>query len=241
MLPDVSVLPLLFLAGMLITLSPCILPVLPVMAASGLAKHRYAPVLTGLGLAIGFALMGASVNGLLQLLDISIAQSRPVFAIIILLLGVMLVVPAFKSGASSLLAPLAAKADNLASRLEQKPGGALWLGLLLGAIWSPCAGPVLGAALSFTNTSASIVSATLQMFVFGLGAALPLIIVAYLMAGSAHRFLPKFAAKGERGRQILGYSLILVALLILTNLDQTLLVLATENLPASWLELITRY
>lgn len=238
---DFSLLPLLLLAGMLITLSPCILPVLPVMASSGLAKHKLAPVFTGAGLALGFALMGMLLHGLGQALGLSENVTRPLFASLLVIFGLALVLPWLKQGSSGLLAPLAAKADQLATALEQKPGGAFWLGMLLGAIWSPCAGPILGAALGLAGNSGSLVNAGAQMLVFGIGAALPLIAIAYLFAGSARRYLPKIAAGGELARKILGYSLLLVGLMILTRLDQMILIWATEHLPESWLQLITRY
>lgn len=238
---DYNLLPLLLLAGMLITLSPCILPVLPVMASSGLAKHKLAPVLTGAGLAVGFALMGILLHGLGSALGLSDSVTRPLFASLLVVFGLALVLPWFKQGSSGLLAPLAAKADQLAGILEQKPGGAFWLGLMLGAIWSPCAGPILGAALGLAGGSGSLLNAGIQMLVFGIGAALPLIAVAYLFAGSARRFLPKIASGGELARNILGYSLLLVGVMILTRLDQWLLVWATDNLPETWLHLITRY
>lgn len=238
---DYSLLPLLLLAGMLITLSPCILPVLPVMASSGLAKHKLAPVFTGAGLALGFALMGMLLHGVGQVLGLSESVTRPLFASLLVIFGLALVLPWFKQGSSGLLAPLAAKADQLATALEQKPGGAFWLGMLLGAIWSPCAGPILGAALGLAGNSGSLLNAGVQMLVFGIGAALPLIAIAYLFAGSARRYLPKIAAGGELARKILGYSLLLVGLMILTRLDQMMLIWATEHLPENWLQLITRY
>lgn len=238
---DLSLLPLLLLAGMLITLSPCILPVLPVMASSGLAKHKLAPVFTGMGLALGFALMGMLLHGLGQILGLSDSVTRPLFASLLVVFGLALVLPWFKQSSSGFLAPLAAKADQLAATLEQKPGGAFWLGMLLGAIWSPCAGPILGAALGLAGNSASLINAGVQMLVFGIGAALPLIAIAYLFAGSARRYLPKIAAGGELARKILGYSLLFVGLMILTRLDQWILIWATEHLPAAWLELVTRY
>ncbi len=239
MIIDYSLLPLLLLAGMLITLSPCILPVLPVMASSGLAKHKLAPVLTGLGLAVGFALMGMLLHGVGSLVGLSDSVTRPLFASLLVLFGLALVLPWLKQGSTGFLAPLAAKANHLASVLEQKPGGALWLGLMLGAIWSPCAGPILGAALGLAGQSGSLLNAGMQMLVFGLGAAIPLIAIAYLFAGSARRFLPKIAAGGEKARQILGYSLIFVGGLILTGADLLILIWATDNLPMAWLELVT--
>ncbi|WP_333607736.1 cytochrome c biogenesis CcdA family protein [Arsukibacterium sp.] len=238
---DYSLLPLLLLAGMLITLSPCILPVLPVMASSGLAKNKFAPLLTGAGLAVGFAIMGMLLHGLGGALGLTETVTRPLFASVLILFGLVLVVPRLTKGSSGLLSPLAAKADRLASTLEQKPGGAIWLGLLLGAIWSPCAGPVLGVALGLAGSATTILYAGLQMLVFGIGAAIPLIAIAYLFAGSARRYLPKMAAGSELARKMLGYSLLLVGLMILTGLDQQLLIWATDHLPEFWLKSVTQY
>lgn len=238
---DLTALPVLLLAGMLITLSPCILPVLPVMTSSGLNKHKLAPMYTGLGLATGFAIMGMLLQGLGQLLGLSDNITRPLFAWLLILLGVMLVLPWFKYTASGLLSPLAAKADQLASVLESKRGGAFWVGILLGAVWSPCAGPILAAALGLAGQTASILSAGIHMFTFGIGAALPLIAIAYLFSGSIRRYLPKIATGSEFARQIVGYSMLLVGVFIITGLDQRVLIWATEHLPQAWLMLITQY
>ena len=53
-------------------------------------------------------------------------------------------------------------------------GGQLRVGLLLGAVWSPCGGPTLGAASVLAAQSGGAGTATLTMASFGLGAALPL-------------------------------------------------------------------
>nr|WP_163500421.1 cytochrome c biogenesis protein CcdA [Halomonas socia] len=240
---DLTILSLMLLAGMLITLSPCILPVLPVMLTSGLARNRFAPLLTGAGLATGFALMGTFLHGVGHAFGLNDSVTRPFFAGILLLAGLAMSVSVFKQRAAGLFGPVAVAADNLSSRVEGRPGGSFLLGLLLGAIWSPCAGPLLGAALGLAGASgfSGLAGAGLQMAIFGIGAAIPLIVVAYAFAGSARRFLPKIAAGGQFAQQVLGISLVTVGVMILTGFDAWVLVWATENLPQTWLDLITRY
>lgn len=137
----------LFVAGLLITISPCILPILPMMLGSGLSKDRFAPVKMGLGLATGFAILGAGLALATSLIGLNTETSRIFFASLIGLAGLVLIVPSFAEK-FSVLNTVAQKSDGLARRLESAPGGPFWVGILLGGIWSPCIGPLLGAAFS---------------------------------------------------------------------------------------------
>lgn len=240
LLPDPATLSLMVLAGMLITLSPCILPVLPLMASSGLAKSPTAPLQTGLGLAVGFALMGLLLAGIGQSIGLSEHVTRPLFATLFLLFGLLLALPVLDKKAGGWLQPIAAVGEKMANATANKKGGAFWLGLALGGIWSPCAGPLLAGALGLASQSEGVLAAGIRMFAFGIGAALPLIVIAYALKGSARRFLPKLASGGAAARRVLGLVMAAVGLAVLTGLDEALLRYATNNLGTGWLNFITQ-
>lgn len=208
----------LFVAGILITISPCILPILPMMLGSGLSKDRLAPAKMGLGLATGFAILGAGLALATSLIGLNTETSRIFFASLIGLAGLILIVPSL-SEKFSLLNGVAQKSDQLARKLENAPGGPFWVGILLGGIWSPCIGPLLGAAFSLTASTSTAALASTQMSTFGIGAAVPIIAIAYLLPARLRNSLHKIASHGQMGRKILGLILIVMSLFVISGLD----------------------
>ena len=229
----------LFVAGLLITISPCILPVLPIMLSSGLSKNKLAPIQTGLGLAFGFAILGVLLSLATQALGLSPNVSQIFFGSLMGLAGIVILLPASTAN-FKFLNQLAEVSNKLSQNAEKLPGGNFYLGILLGGIWSPCIGPLLGAAFSLTGAKSTVFQAGVQMFTFGIGAALPLVLVAYFLKQNARKYLPKVAEGGKLGRQILGVVLVLVSLFVLTGLDVKAMEVLTEILPEGWIDLSNR-
>lgn len=165
-------------AGGLSTLSPCVLPLLPLVLGAALRRQRSAPLLMGLGMAGSFALAGLLLGSLLPELDPQWARTPA--ALMLLVLAAFMGVPALERWTSRALQPLAERADQGARRLDGgTPWGALGLGALLGLIWSPCSGPLLGTALTLVASAGGALRGALLLGGFGLGAALPLVLLAY--------------------------------------------------------------
>ena len=99
-------------------------------------------------------------------------------------------------------------------------GGQFLLGLLLGAIWSPCVGPTLGAASLFAAQGRDLASVASVMVAFGIGTALPLLILGVLSRQALARWRGGLAGAGRAGRLILGGAALAVGLLILTGVDR---------------------
>jgi cytochrome c biogenesis protein CcdA len=119
--------------------------------------------------------------------------------------------------------------------------GQFLLGLLLGAIWSPCVGPTLGAASVLAAQGHDLGAVTLVMVAFGLGAAVPLLVVGSLSRQALNRWRGSLMGVGKVGKFVLGLGALAVAAMILTGFDRTL---ETELVAASpsWLvDLTTRY
>lgn len=238
MLADLA---LALVAGLLTVLSPCVLPALPLVVGSALNSHRLGPVLVALGMVISFTIVGVSVSAAGSLAGLSPQMIRTVAGIFLALAGVLLLSKKLQVILSKLLAPIATAADTTLNR-KQPPGlkGQFLVGLLLGAVWSPCSGPSLGAAIGLA-AQAQILSATLIMIAFGIGASLPLLAVAYGLRSQFLKSRDTLLATGNSGRIILGWILILVGILISTGTDKSVESMIVPLLP-DWLnDLSTRF
>ena len=228
-------------AGALTTLSPCVFPLLPVIVGGAVQRHRAAPVAMGLGMAITFTLIGLLVGGLGGSLSLAPDDVRRVGAWLLILFGVVMLVPALERRFSTLMTPLASSANAAGARLE---GGALAsafaLGGLLGLVWSPCAGPLLGSTLALVATAGGAPRGALLLGLFGLGAALPLVGAAYASRAGFGRLREGVLAHAGAARRGMGALLLLVGLLILTGGDHAIEAWVNDRLPDAWLALTTR-
>jgi cytochrome c-type biogenesis protein len=166
---------LALLGGFVTVLSPCILPVLPLLVGRSLQSHAYGPVALVAGLVSGFAvagsLLGVTASWLTGLANIL----RQLAIALLLFLGFLAIFPIYSYRLFSYL-PL--------SNFTQEPVriglmGEFWLGTQLGLLWTPCAGPVLGGILTLAAVNHQFVGAFGLMIAYGVGAGLPLLAVAY--------------------------------------------------------------
>jgi cytochrome c-type biogenesis protein len=210
-------LPLAFAAGMLTILSPCVLPLAPIVVASARAQDPRGPIALGLGLALTFGIVG----GLLASFGVEFGDSgivRAISAAIMVAIGAALVFPAVGEAIERRLGFASRAADALSARLP-KAGlvGQAAAGVVLALAWAPCAGPTLGAALFLAARGGSLASAMLTMTVYAIGAAGALIALGYALGRVAGR--TRFAVAGTRGRVALGAAFALIGAAILTGLD----------------------
>ncbi len=99
--------------------------------------------------------------------------------------------------------------------------GQLLLGLVLGLGWSPCVGPTLGATITLASQGNSLAHASIIMVLFGIGAAMPLILLGSLSQQAMLRYKAKLSMTGKNGKMLLGFLLIAVGILIFTGLDKS--------------------
>ncbi|PSB16988.1 cytochrome c biogenesis protein CcdA [Phormidesmis priestleyi ULC007] len=166
---------LAFLAGGLTVLSPCVLPILPILIGRSLQSHRYGPIALVTGLIGGFAVAG-SLLGITASWLTGVANVLRIGAIVLLLLlGIFAIFP---TGSYRIFGYL-----PIACWVKEPPRvglwGEFWLGTQLGLLWTPCAGPVLGGILILAAVDHQITGAFGLLIAYGLGAALPLLAIAY--------------------------------------------------------------
>ena len=118
--------------------------------------------------------------------------------------------------------------------------GALALGGVLGLVWSPCSGPLLGSALSLVASEGGVARGGVVLGVFGLGAALPLVAVAYASRRGFLRVRDWVLARIEGVRRGFALLLAVVGVAILTGGDKWLEAQVLRVLPDAWVNLSVR-
>lgn len=211
-----------FAAGGLSLLSPCVLPLLPILIGSAVAGHRFGAYALAAGLALSFTLSGTLIASLGAGLAFDPATLRQCSAVLLVLVGGVLLLPSWQQKFSALSAGTGSIGQQWASRIRGDGLLAQFaLGGLLGVAWSPCVGPTLGAAISLAAQGQYVAQIALVMCLFGLGAALPII----ALGGASRRGLAgnqKLAKLGRQGKKWLAAALILVGILILSGADKLL-------------------
>lgn len=217
----ITTLPLAFLAGLLSILSPCVLPLTPVVLGAAVAEHRLGPVALAAGLATSFTTVGLFVASIGYSIGLDGDIFRTVGAVMLAGFGLVLMLPKWQ-------AQLAAAAGPLGNWSQQRFGGGpanglrgqFGTGLLLGTVWGPCVGPTLGAATMLAAQGRDLAWVTLTMVMFGLGSALPFLILGTLTREVLLRWRNRLMAAGKRGKMLLGSVLTVAGLLILSGLDR---------------------
>lgn len=209
------------LAGLLTTLSPCVLPILPVLLASATAAHARAPLALACGLAISYAIIGTTVAWLGASFAIDAEIFRQAGAILFALFGIVLLSGGLQQKFASSTSAISDAGNNLLNRLNpQGLRGQFITGLLLGVIWSPCVGPTLGGAIVMASQGSNLPQVILLMAIFGFGAGLPVVILSFLSRSAIMRVRDKMLKTGKSGKILLGSLMLLIAILIITGTDK---------------------
>ena len=140
-------------------------------------------------------------------------------------------------------------AGPIGSWADERLGGftatSLWgqfgLGALLGAVWVPCVGPTLGAATILAAKGEDLGQVALTMLAFGVGAAVPLMVLGFVSREAMMRWRGKLMEAGKGGKMLLGALLLAVGLLVATGADKKLEVFLLDVSPQWLTDLTTRY
>jgi len=231
-----------YAAGLLTALSPCVLPLLPMVVGGAMQQHRAAPLLMGIGMTVAFAVAGWIFGALGPALGVDAQWMHQAAAISLIVFGLALWFDPLAAWVSRLVQPVAESADRLAAQVgHQSPAAALFFGGLLGLAWSPCAGPMLVSSLALVATGRDAALGALLLGLFGLGAATPLVLAAYASRAGFARFKGWALSHGAGLRHGFGLLAMISGLFIATGLDKHLATWIITVMPDGWLEFITRY
>jgi cytochrome c biogenesis protein CcdA/thiol-disulfide isomerase/thioredoxin len=206
-------------AGIATVASPCVLPMLPLLLGGSLQPgDRLRPLCIVGGFVLSFAASALLVGRLTQALGLPPDAVRQGAIGVLLLFGLLMLWPALYE---RVMAPLG-RVANSAAQLGQRTGrgrlGGFALGLTLGALWTPCAGPVLASTLALVATVQAPAHAAALLLAFALGAGLPMLAIAHGGQAVGTR-LRAFSRHGRAIRQGFGVLVVGLALAMQWQLD----------------------
>ena len=239
---DYANIPLALFAGLFSILSPCVLPLVPIVLGSAVSEHRLGPLALAAGLATSFTAIGLFVATIGYSIGLDGEFFKIAGAVLLVAAGIALMLPRAQIQLALAAAPLGNWTERRFGNASAAGlRGQFGVGLLLGAVWSPCVGPTLGAASVLAAQGRSLGLVALTMLSFGLGSAIPLIALGLVSREAMMRWRHRLLSAGNNGKMALGGVLIISGLLILFDLDHELETWFVRIAPSFLLDLSGRY
>lgn len=233
---------LAFLAGVLSILSPCVLPLVPMVLGGAVSEHKFGPVALAAGLALSFTAIGIFVALFGFALGLDASVFRIAAAVLMISLGALLLTPALQTRVAIAAGPVANWTEQRFGGFSTSGlGGQFGVGLLLGAVWAPCVGPTLGAASLLAARGENLGAVSLTMLAFGIGAALPLLLLGFASRETIQRWRGKMLTGGKAGKMLMGAAMLAIGFAILTGFDKKLETALTQAAPSWLVDLTTRF
>lgn len=231
-----------YAAGVLSMLSPCVLPLVPVVLGSAVAAHRLGALALTTGLVMSFTAVGMFIATVGASLGLDAELFRNTAAVLLVIVGIILMSAALQARFAAAISGVGNAGQALLSRLAVDGlAGQFVIGVMLGVIWSPCVGPTLGAAATLASQGKDLPQVSLLMAVFGLGAGTPMIALGSLSRTTVLNLRGRMMSAGKLGRYVLGSALAVVGIFILTGFDRSLEALMVQISPEWLTNLATRF
>lgn len=223
---------LAYAAGLLTLLNPCVLPLLPMIAAGAVARHPLGPLAMAVGMAVSFTLAGMGAFALTQATGLAQEDITLAAGWVMLGFGLVQLIPQAQARFGRLAGAAAGGGTRLIRQVENRglAGEALG-GALLGLAWSPCIGPTLGAAIGLAAQGDNLGFAFGVMVMFSAGAATIMLALAYGTRSLIASRKALLARITPHAKTILGVGLIMVGLAIILRFDQLVAGWALAVLP----------
>ncbi len=212
------------LAGLLTIASPCVLPVLPALLATSIGKQgRSRPAFIALGFILAFSASAIAFGLFATILGVSPEALRDTAIALLFIFGLLMV---WKRPFDLLMlrvGGLINYAHHIGNRAGGGNAGGLLLGMTLGVVWTPCAGPVLGSILTLVASANETGRATGLLLCYALGAGIPMLAIAY--GGQAVSARVRHVARyANRIQQFFGLIVIATAIALYFQYDTLLTV-----------------
>lgn len=198
-------------AGLLTVAAPCVLPMLPVVLGASVGQtSRARPAFIAVGFALAFAAVALLFSAFTSVLGLSQETLRQAAIAMLLAFGLLMLWPQPFYWLTARMNGMLNRVNAVGNQASSGNLGGLVLGLTLGALWTPCAGPVLGSILTLIATSPDIGQAALLLACYAAGAAVPMLAIAYGGQYATTR-VRQLAHHTQRMQQAFGVVIVLVA------------------------------
>ena len=210
-----------FIAGIVTILSPCILPVLPIILSSTVGGKKIGksrPVGVVIGFMASFTFFTLFLSTIIKISGISPDILRTISVFVIVVFGISLLIPRFQFFVEKLFSKTTHFLPQGNTQTESVPG--FMLGLSLGLLWTPCVGPILASVISLAVSGTVTLNAFFIIFIYSLGTAIPLFLV--MIGGQKMlRRVPWLLFHTLEIQKIFGIVMIVTAIGIFLNVDRT--------------------
>jgi cytochrome c-type biogenesis protein len=228
---EFAAIPLALIAGVFGILSPCVWPLVPVVTSSAATTGRSGPVYLAAGLSVSFAVAGTVLTLLLVSTGLDPELFRYVAAALLIAVALVMLVQAWNDWVTLRLSAVSGRLNLRARGGSGSAPGQFGVGALLGVVWLPCVGPTLGAAIALASMGQSMGIAFVVMLAYGIGTAGVLLLAGLASGRLLGRWRSGLMASGGFGKKLLGWSLLLLGVLVLTGIDKYLEALAVSFVP----------
>jgi len=209
-----------FFAGIVTILSPCILPILPVILSSSIpgTASRRRPYGIVTGFILSFTFFTLFLSTLVKLFGIPADSLRTLSVVVIAGFGISLLVPRIQMFIEQLFSRLASVVPSTTGKTGF--GGGVLIGLSLGLLWTPCVGPILASVISLAITGIVTTDAFFITLAYSIGTAIPMLMI--ILGGQKLLTKTPWLLQNTRNIQkAFGFIMILTAVGIYNGVDRT--------------------
>jgi cytochrome c biogenesis protein CcdA/thiol-disulfide isomerase/thioredoxin len=214
------------IAGAATALSPCVLPVLPVVLAAGATGSRRRPLGIVTGLAASFTFATVALVYVIHALGLPNGLLRTLAIVVLLVFGIALVIPSISSRIEAWLTRLAPQGH--AAKPDAGFLSGLLVGISLGFVYAPCAGPILAGVITVSASQSFTAGRLVVAFAYGVGSAA----VLYVLMLGGRRVTRRLSRQSGRFQIATGVVMVMVAVAMLANLDTRFQTAIASDLPS---------
>lgn len=220
-----------FLAGIVTILSPCILPVLPIVLSGSVSGSKKKPFGIIFGFVFSFTFFTLGTSFLVKLTGVSPDLLRSFSIVIIFIFGASLLFPAVQKNLEILFSKLTNKINFENNNKNVGFVGGLLIGASLGLIWTPCVGPIIASVISLAATSKVTIEVVLITLSYSLGTGISMLVVMQF-GRKIFQKIPWLLSSTEKIQKVFGILMIIIALLLFTNFDRKFQTWILKTFPA---------
>jgi cytochrome c biogenesis protein CcdA/thiol-disulfide isomerase/thioredoxin len=205
-------------AGIVTILSPCILPILPIILSGSFTGDKKRPLGIIVGFILSFTFFTLFLTFIIKLTGLPPDILRTIAVFVIIFFGLSLIVPQ----AQKVMEQLVSRLSSFTPQSKNKSGfiGGIIIGLSLGLVWAPCVGPILASVITLAATSQINIATFFITLAYSIGSAIPMIALMYGGRSLLNR-LPFLTKNSIQIQKIFGLFMIATAVMIFFNIDRS--------------------